>query len=95
MSRSARLIRPPAPGNLGAVRPIAAYTAARLAIFIVLAAVLWLLGLRGFILFALALLLSMPLAYLLLGRQLAAVTRWIEERRAHRAELRARLRGER
>jgi membrane-anchored protein YejM (alkaline phosphatase superfamily) len=70
------------------------YTAGRLAIFVVLAAALWLLGLRGLIPFALALLLSMPLSYLLLGRQLAAVTQWIEQRRAQRADLRARLRGE-
>ena len=76
------------------MRPITVYTAGRLAIFVVLAAALWLLGLRGFILFGLALLLSMPVSYLLLGRQLAAVTRWIEERRAQRADLRARLRGE-
>jgi ABC-type transport system involved in cytochrome bd biosynthesis fused ATPase/permease subunit len=76
------------------VRPIAVYTAARLAIFVVLAAVLWLLGLRGLLVFALAVLLSMPVSYLLLGRQLAGVTRALEQRREYRAQLRARLRGE-
>ena len=87
--------RPPAGSrSLGAVRPIAFYTAGRLAVFAVLAAVLWLLGLRGFILLALALLLSMPVSYLVLGRQLTAVTRSIEERRARRARLRAQLRGD-
>jgi len=76
------------------VRQIAVYTAGRIAIFAVLGAALYLLGLRGFILFGLALLLSMPVSYLVLGRQLADVTSWIEARRSRRAELRARLRGE-
>jgi len=57
-------------------------------------ALLWLLGLNGFMLFGLALLLSMPVSYLALGRQLDAVTRAIEERRARRAQLRSQLRGE-
>jgi hypothetical protein len=82
------------PRSLGAVRPIAVYTAGRLAIFVVLAAVLWLLGLRGLILFGVALLLSMPVSYLLLGRQLAGVTAWLTERRSRQADLRSRLRGE-
>jgi hypothetical protein len=76
------------------VHPIAIYTAGRLAVFVVLAALLWLLGLNGLLLFGLALLLSMPVSYLVLGRQLAAVTRSIEERRARRAQLRSQLRGE-
>lgn len=76
------------------MRPIVVYTAARAAIFVVLGAALYLLGLRGFLLFAAALLLSMPASYLLLRRQLAAVTRWMETRRADRVELRAKLRGD-
>jgi hypothetical protein len=80
--------------SLGGVHPIAVYTAGRLAVFAVLVALLWLLGLSGFLLFGLALLLSMPVSYLVLGRQLDAVTRAIEERRARRAQLRSQLRGE-
>jgi Protein of unknown function (DUF4229) len=76
------------------VRPIAIYTAARLAVFVVLASVLYLLGLRGLLLLALAVLLSMPLSYLLLGRQLAGVTNWLEQRRTGRADIRADIRAE-
>ena len=76
------------------MRPIALYTAGRFAVFAVLVALLWLLGLNGFMLFGLALLLSMPVSYLVLGRQLDAVSRVIEERRARRAQLRSQLRGE-
>jgi hypothetical protein len=75
------------------VRPIAIYTAARLAIFVVLTAGLYLLGMRGLLLVAAAVLLSMPLSYLLLGRQLAGVTNWLEQRRTEKQDLRAELRG--
>jgi hypothetical protein len=75
------------------VRPIAVYTAARLAVLVVLVAGLYLLGLRGLLLLASGVLLSMPVSYLLLGRQLAGVTEWLEQRRGKRAELRAELRG--
>lgn len=76
------------------MRPVLSYTAGRLAVFVILAAVLWLCGLRGFWLFAVTLLLSIPLSFVLLGRQRAALTDWIESRRRYRAELRAKLRGE-
>src|SRR5262249_23627655 len=93
------LSRPAGPpagrGSLGAVRQILVYTAARLAVFVVLLAALWLLGLTGFLLFALALGLSMPVSYLLLGRQLDAVTRTLADRRARQSELRSKLRGDR
>jgi Protein of unknown function (DUF4229) len=79
-------------GSLARVRPIAVYTAARLAVFVVLAAALYLLGMRGLLLFAAAILLSMPLSYVLLGRQLAGVTDWLQQRRTDKADLRARLR---
>jgi hypothetical protein len=75
------------------VRPIAVYTGARLAIFVVLTAGLYLLGLRGLLVLAAAVLLSMPLSYLLLGRQLAGVTDWLEQRRTEKANLRGELRG--
>jgi hypothetical protein len=75
------------------VRPIAVYTAARLAVLVVLAAALYLLGLRGLLLIACAILLSMPASYLLLRRQLADVTEWLQQRRGERADLRSRLRG--
>jgi predicted permease len=76
------------------VRPVLVYTAGRLAVLVVLAAVLWLLGLRGFWLFAVALLLSIPVSFVLLGRQRAALTDWFESRRRYREELRTKLRGE-
>jgi len=76
------------------MRQTAVYTAGRLAVFVVLLAALWLLGLHGFLLFALALLLSMPVSYLVLGRQLDAVTRVWAERQARQAELRSKLRGD-
>ncbi len=69
------------------------YTAARLAIFGVLLAVLWALGLGSFPGILFALLLSMPAAYFLLGRQRQALVSAVAQRRQARAELRARLRG--
>ena len=51
-------------------------------------------GLRGLFLLALAVLLSMPISYLLLGRQLAGVTSWLEQRRTDKSELRAKLRDD-
>jgi hypothetical protein len=60
----------------------------------VLASALFLLGLRGLLLLALAVLLSMPISYLLLGRQLAGVTSWLEQRRTEKADIRAKLRDE-
>jgi uncharacterized protein DUF4229 len=76
------------------VRPIAIYTAGRLGILVVLVAALYLLGMRGLLLLACAILLSMPASYLLLRRQLADVTQWLRQRRTEQDSLRAELRGE-
>jgi hypothetical protein len=80
------------------VRAFAVYTAGRLLVFAGAAAVLFLLGLRGFPLVLGALLLSLPLSYLLLSRARAAfvadVERRVAERRARREHLRSRLRGD-
>jgi len=81
-------------GSVDGVRPILVYSAGRLAVFTGLAAVLWLIGLRGFWLLGGALLLSVPVAFLVLGRQRAALVEWVEARGARRANIRARLRGE-
>ena len=61
------------------MKAFAVYTAGRLLVFVGMAAVLYLVGLRGFLLVAAALLLSLPASYVLLAR---------------RVDLRARLRGD-
>ena len=80
------------------MKAFAVYTAGRLLVFVGMAAVLYLVGLRGFLLVAAALLLSLPASYVLLARQRAAMTQEVEhgvaERRARREDLRARLRGD-
>ncbi|MDQ3732804.1 MAG: DUF4229 domain-containing protein [Actinomycetota bacterium] len=75
------------------VKAALVYTAARLAIFAVLLAVLWALGLGSFPGILFALLLSTPVAYFLLGKQRGALVSAIAQRRQVRADLRARLRG--
>lgn len=70
------------------------YTAARIAIFAVLLALLWAANLGSFPGIMFALLLSMPAAYFLLGRQREALTVAVTERREARAALRDRLRGD-
>lgn len=80
------------------MKSVALYTAGRFAIFAVLAAVLWLFGLRGFLLVFVTLLLSIPASYYLLARQrdaLAAdVERSLAGRRSRKDELRSQLRGD-
>lgn len=80
------------------MKPILVYTAGRLVVFGVLVLLLWSLGLGGFVLLLVALGLSLPLSYLFLSRQRAALSDEIErrlaERRARRESFRARLRGE-
>ena len=51
------------------VKSAAVYTAGRVLIFLVLAGLGWLAGLRGFLLVIAALLLSMPMSYFFLARQ--------------------------
>jgi len=76
------------------LKAVLIYTAARIAIFAVLLAVLWALGLGSFPGILFALLLSMPAAYFLLGRQRADLVTAVDERRAARDAVRARLRGD-
>lgn len=80
------------------MKSVAVYTAGRVLVFGVLVALAWLVGLRGFLLVAVALLLSVPVSWFLLARQreaLAAdVERRITERQARRTDLRAQLRGD-
>lgn len=74
------------------------YAASRLAIFVLVGAVLYLLGFRAYALVLCAAVLSLPLAYALLRRQQAELTAWIRKktarRRAEKAQLRAALRGD-
>jgi Protein of unknown function (DUF4229) len=80
------------------VKSAAIYTAGRVVIFAVLAGLLWLAGLRGFLLVVAALVLSIPASYFLLARQrnaLAAdVERKVTQRQSRRQDLRAQLRGD-
>jgi len=80
------------------VKSAAVYTAARVLIFLVLAGLGWLAGLRGFLLVFVALLVSVPLSYYFLARQRDAFAADVErrgnERRARRENLRSQLRGD-
>ncbi|HEY6749347.1 MAG TPA: DUF4229 domain-containing protein [Mycobacteriales bacterium] len=80
------------------MKSAAIYTAGRIVVFAVLAGLLWLVGLRGFLLVFAALLLSIPVSYFLLARQrnaLAAdVERRVTSRQARRQDLRSQLRGD-
>ena len=80
------------------MKSAAVYTAARFLIFLVLAGLGWLAGLRGFLLVFVALLVSVPLSYYFLARQREAfaadVERRVTDRRTRRADLRSQLRGD-
>jgi hypothetical protein len=80
------------------VRAFAVYTAGRVLVFAGVAALLFVVGLRGFVLVLAALLVSLPVSYLLLARVradfAADVERRLTERRARRADLRSQLRGD-
>lgn len=80
------------------MKSAAIYTAGRILVFAVLAGLLWLVGLRGFLLVFAALLLSIPVSYFFLARQrnaLAAdVERKVSNRQARRQDLRSQLRGD-
>jgi hypothetical protein len=75
------------------LKAVVVYTACRIAIFAVLLALLWAANLGSYPGILFALLLSMPASYFLLGKQRAALTTAINERREARAAVRARLRG--
>jgi len=74
------------------------YTLLRFALFGVLFALLWLLGVGGLLGALIAIALSVPLSYVLLARPRAALSQTIEERLAARhnrnVDLDARLRGD-
>lgn len=74
-------------------RPLIVYVLGRFAIFAVLLAALWLVGLGGLMGAALALVLSVPLSYLLLRRQRDDVTAALQRRSEAKAGFRSRLRG--
>lgn len=80
------------------MRAFAVYTAARLLVFAGLAALGYLVGLRGFPLVFAALIVSLPVSYFLLARQREALAAQVEQRvsgrRARREDLRSRLRGD-
>jgi hypothetical protein len=56
------------------------YTSLRVLIFVVLFGLLWLFGLRGLVGAAIALVLSVPLSYVLLGRQRRAMAGELHDR---------------
>ena len=80
------------------MKAFAVYTAGRVLVFAGLTAVLYLLGLRGFLVVLAALLLSLPVSYLVLARQRAALSAEVERRvagrRVRREDLRSKLRGD-
>lgn len=80
------------------MKAFAVYTAGRLLVFVGIAALLYAAGLRDYLLVAAAILLSLPLSYVLLARQRVALGREVEQRlgrrRTRREDLRAKLRGD-
>jgi hypothetical protein len=75
------------------LHPGVAYTAARFGIFVVVAAVLFAVGFRSFVLVLAALLLSAPLSFFLLKRQRLAFAERVEGRVSKRKEEKSRLRA--
>jgi Protein of unknown function (DUF4229) len=77
---------------------LALYTLGRLGIFVVLVALMWLVGLQGFLGLALGLALSVPVSYLLLRplreRTTEALAARSVSRRTTKADLRERLAGD-
>ncbi len=74
-------------------KAVAVYTIGRIAIFAILLALLWAAELGSFPGILFALLLSMPAAYFLLGKQREDLAAAAIERREARVKLRERLRG--
>jgi hypothetical protein len=78
--------------------PAVTYTAGRIALFLAVGGLLYLVGFRAFLLLLLALVISMPLSYVVLRRQREAfavqVGHRLERRRAEKEKLRAALRGD-
>jgi predicted permease len=80
------------------VRSFLVYTAARMLVLAVLGLLLYVVGLRGLPLAAVAVLLSLPVSYVLLARQRVAfgadIERRLAERRTRTDRVRSQLRGE-
>jgi hypothetical protein len=80
------------------VKAFAVYTGGRVLVFAGVAALLFAVGLRGFVLVMAALLVSLPVSYVLLARVradfAADVERRVTGRRTRRDDLRSRLRGD-
>jgi len=80
------------------VKAFAVYTAGRVLVFAGVAALLFAVGLRGFVLVMAALLVSLPVSYVLLARVradfAADVERRVSARRTRRQDLRSKLRGD-
>lgn len=80
------------------MKAFAVYTAGRVLIFVGVAALLFAVGLRGFILVMAALLVSLPVSYVVLARVRADLAAGVEqrltERQARKQDLRSRLRGD-
>jgi hypothetical protein len=80
------------------VRSFLVYTVARVLLLFAMALLLYVIGLRGYLLAVFAVVLSLPLSYLVLAKQRVAFGAEIERRmalrRARSADLRARLRGD-
>ena len=74
------------------------YTLLRIALFLVLFGLLWVLGVTGFLGAIIALALSLPLSYVLLAKPrqafAAQIEQRIEARRARQADLDAKLSGD-
>jgi hypothetical protein len=74
------------------------YTALRFGLFFALFGLLWLVGVKGFLGAVIALVLSVPLSFVLLAKPRAAFAAVLEQRvnarRARQAELDAELRGD-
>ena len=80
------------------MKAFAVYSVGRVLVFAGVAALLFVVGLRGFVLALAALLVSLPVSYVVLARAradfAAVVERRVTQRRARREDLRSRLRGD-
>lgn len=77
------------------MRPLIFYSVGRVGIFVAVAAISYLAGLRGLVLVLVAIVVSVPLSYVVLRRQRDAlsgvVQRRVEARRERRDEVRSEL----
>ncbi|MBA2553607.1 MAG: DUF4229 domain-containing protein [Geodermatophilaceae bacterium] len=79
------------------IKPLAIYLLGRLAAFAILLALLWAVGVDGFVAVLIALVVSVPLSYVVLRRQrddlTAALLHRAQRKAVEREELRSQLRG--